>query len=219
MQNVAQYFLLIDEMLPYPNEYLTEAWDFSNYQSQIPVGEIDLMLKRFLSLRSFDPIKQITESMSHSKNEICQLALRNMETLLDSLIPGYKNARGNKNMLHLSNPQLAELKQQLLSDEYLELFLLEKYKLALLECNVIGQPSLPSRTQVSITIKRLEKYLKLFVGHILSSLQRAPKHNDLFDRELTIYLSSKCKFLTQEKLWPKVAEEVGLNDSILFINP
>jgi hypothetical protein len=218
-QSVAKYFLLVDEMLPYPNEYLTEAWDFENYHSRIPIKEVDLMLNRFLSLKSFEPIKTITENMSRSKNDTCQLALRNMEILIDGLIPGYLEARDKNKMLHPLNSQLADLKQQLLSDEYLELFLLEKYKLALKEYGVIDQPVFLSKNQVLITLRRLEKYLKMFVGLILSSLQRAPRHNDLFDRELTIYLSSKCKFLTQDKLWPTIADEVGLNDSVLYLDP
>lgn len=218
-QKVARFLFEVDEMLPYPNEYLTEAWDFENYQSRIPRGEVEFMINRFLSLESFEPIKTITENMSRSKNEVCQHALRNMENLIDSLIPGYLDARAKNKILHLPSSRLTELKQQLLSDEYLELFLLEKYQLALNEYGVINHPVLLAKSQVSITLGRLEKYLKLFVGLILSSLQKAPRHNDLFDRELTIYLNSKCRFLTQDKLWPNIAENVGLNDSVLYLDP
>ena len=66
-QNVAKYFLLIDEMLPYPNEYLTEAWDFENYDSRIPIGEISFMLNRFLSLKSFEPINPLQKYESFQK--------------------------------------------------------------------------------------------------------------------------------------------------------
>jgi hypothetical protein len=216
-QAVIRTFADVDEILPSPYEHLTEAWEIPNYEPRIKVEDRVKPLMVFFAYEQFGDAESMVKSLSEEKNSACQFAIANMEELKKKLLPGYLTARKSGRMLQPNDARLNQLKENVFSKEYLDIFLNSRFRIALSEYGAMNLEMEPSGYQFNLAFERLNYYLRMYAGYLLSSFMRTPKHNDLIDRELLIYLGPNCKFLTHDKLWLEIAQEAKLGNAIIYL--